>query len=45
MSVGDKMLVGDGENMYECEVVSIEQDSVIIKCQQAQITLKLKQLK
>ena len=45
MSVGDKMLVGDGENMYECEVVSIEQDSVLIKCQQAQITLKLKQLK
>jgi len=45
MSVGDKLLVGDGVDTYECEVVSIEENAVLIKCQEAQITLKLKQLK
>ncbi len=45
MSVGDKLLVGDGVDTYECELVSIEEDTVLIKCQEAQITLKLKQLK
>ena len=42
MSVGDKLLVGDGVDTYECEVVSIEEDAVLIKCQEAQIKLKLK---
>ena len=36
------MLVGDGVDTYECEVVSIEEDAVLIKCQEAQIKLKLK---
>jgi len=45
MGVGDKLLVGDGVDTYECEVVSIEENAVLIKCQEAQITLRLKQLK
>lgn len=41
LSVGDKLLVKDGGNTYECEVVSIEENAVLIKCGEAEITLKL----
>jgi hypothetical protein len=41
LSVGDKLLVKDGGNTYECEVVSIEENTVLIKCGEAEITLKL----
>ncbi|KPK40623.1 MAG: hypothetical protein AMJ65_10465 [Phycisphaerae bacterium SG8_4] len=39
--IGDKMLVKDGNQMYECEVVEIEENTVVIKCGKAEITLKL----
>jgi len=41
LSVGDKLFVKDGGNTYECEVVSIEENAVLIKCGEAEITLKL----
>ena len=39
--IGDKMLVTDGTQRYECEVVKIEDNTVVIKCGEAEITLKL----
>jgi hypothetical protein len=41
--VGDKLLVGDGVDRLECDVVSIEENTVVIKCEEAEITLKLVQ--
>lgn len=41
LSVGDKLLVRDGGNTYECEVVGIEENVVLIKCGDAEITLKV----
>lgn len=41
LSVGDKLLVKDGGNKYECEVVGIEENMVVIKCLEAEITLKV----
>jgi hypothetical protein len=38
---GEKMLVTDGAKMYECEVVKIEDNTVVIKCEESEITLKL----
>lgn len=39
--IGDIVLVKDGTDTYECEVVKIEHNTVVIKCGEAQITLKL----
>jgi hypothetical protein len=39
--VGERMLVNDGNEKYDCEVVSIEENTVVIKCREAEITLKL----
>jgi hypothetical protein len=41
LSVGDKLIVQDGGNKYECEVVGIEENVVVIKCLEAEITLKV----
>ncbi len=41
LSVGDTLFVEDGGNTYECEVVSIEENAVLMKCGEAEITLKL----
>ena len=41
LSIGDTLLVRDGSNMYECEVVSIEKNMVLMKCLEAEIELKL----
>jgi len=41
LSVGDKLLVGDGANTYECEVVGIQENAVFIGCGEAKIELKL----
>jgi len=41
LSVGDKFLVKDGGNKYECEVVGIEENVVVIKCLEAEIKLKV----
>ncbi len=43
LSVGDKLLVGDGIDRYEFEVVKIKRNTVILRCRQAEITLKLTQ--
>src|SRR4030042_5719062 len=41
LSSGDKLLVIDGGNTYECEVVGIEENAVLIKCGESEITLKM----
>ena len=43
-SVGDKMLIKDGINEYECEVVAIEENAVVIGCSEAEIKLKLRRV-
>ncbi len=43
LAVGDKLLVRDGVDTYECEVVGIEEETVFIRCGEAEITLKLTQ--
>ncbi len=42
-SVGDKLLVSDGGDSFECEVAGIEEKMVFIRCGEAEITLKLTQ--
>jgi hypothetical protein len=44
LSVGDKWLVKDRDDMYECEVVRIGENTVVIRCEEAEITLKLTQV-
>lgn len=43
IEVGDKMLIGDGVEAFECEVVTIEENTVVMKCREAKIILKLEQ--
>ncbi len=43
LSVGDKLIVGNGVYMYECEVSGIKEDEVSVKCGETEITLKLVQ--
>jgi hypothetical protein len=43
IKVGDKMSIGDGNNKYECDVVVIEENTVVLKCKEAKIILKLEQ--
>ncbi|MEA3224938.1 MAG: hypothetical protein U9Q07_03235 [Planctomycetota bacterium] len=38
---GETVLVRDGNKTYECEVVKIEENTVVLKCGEAEITLKL----
>lgn len=42
--VGDRTLIYDGKDKYECEVIAIEENTVKIKCREAEITLKLVQM-
>jgi hypothetical protein len=44
LSVGDKVLIRDVVDVYECEVIEIREDAVVIRCQEAEITLKLTQV-
>lgn len=41
LSVGDKLLVRDGGNQYECEVVEIAENVVVIKCGEGEISLEV----
>jgi len=41
ISVGDKVLIRDGVDTYECEVIEIKENMVVIKCREAEVTLKL----
>jgi len=43
LSVGDKLVVKEGVNTFECEVVEIEENKVTIRFEEARITLKLAQ--
>jgi hypothetical protein len=43
VKVGDTILIDDGIDKYECEVVAIEENTVVITCREARITLKLVQ--
>jgi hypothetical protein len=44
LSVGDTTLIGDGTNRYECEVVEIKENTVVMRCRESKITLKLTQV-
>jgi len=41
VSVGEKVLIRDGVDIYECEVIEIKENMVVIKCREAEVTLKL----
>lgn len=41
LKAGDKLFVGDGIERYECEVVEIKENIVVVKCRESKITLKL----
>ena len=43
LSAGDKLLVRDKIDVYECEVVEIRENTVLIRCGEAKITLRLTQ--
>ncbi len=43
LSVGDKLPVGEEVDRYECEVVEIKRNTVVVRCREAEITLKLTQ--
>ena len=44
LRVGDKMLVSDGTDKYECEVVEITENKVVMRCREAVMTLKMTQV-
>lgn len=44
LKTGDKLSVKDGKSVYECEVVRIEKESVLIRCGDSEITLKIEQV-
>ena len=44
LRAGDIMFVHDGIESYECEVVEIKENMVIIRCMEAMITLKMTQV-
>jgi len=41
LAVADKMIVSDGTEMYECEVIEISQNTVLVRCRGVGIRLKL----
>ena len=43
LKAGDKLSVKDGKSVYECEVVRIEKEMVVIRCGDSEITLKIEQ--
>jgi len=43
MSVGGKVLIVEGVDTYECEIVAIEENTVVMKCREAEITLRITQ--
>ena len=44
LSVGDKVIIRDKIDVYECELVEIQENMVVIRCRDAKITLKLRQI-
>ncbi len=43
LSIGDKLLIRDRAEMYECEVIGIEENAVFIRCGEAKVKLRLTQ--
>ena len=43
LKVGDVFVLDEGSKSYECEIVSIEENVVVVKYEEAEIELKLKQ--
>jgi hypothetical protein len=43
VSIGDELVVRDGTTRYEFEVVGIEERTVLVRCGEAEIELKLEQ--
>lgn len=41
LRAGDKLFVSDGIESYECEVVEIKENVVVMKCKESRITLKM----
>ncbi len=41
LRVGDKLLIGGEVDRYECEVVEIGENTVVMRCRESRITLKL----
>jgi hypothetical protein len=44
LTIGDTLVVDDSVQMYECRIVGIEKNRVLIRCGEAQIQLKLTQM-
>ncbi|MHC4912431.1 MAG: hypothetical protein ACYTE5_05415 [Planctomycetota bacterium] len=44
LTIGGTLLIKEGVETYECEVVEIEQETVLIRCGEAEIKLKLMQV-
>jgi hypothetical protein len=44
LRAGDKLFVSDGIDRYECEVVEIKENTVVMRCRESKITLKLTRL-
>jgi hypothetical protein len=44
LSVGDKVLIRGGVDAYEFEVVDIKESTVVVRCREAELTLKLMQV-
>jgi hypothetical protein len=44
LTIGGKLFIKEGVETYECEVVGIEQNTVLIRCGEAEIKLKLMQV-
>ena len=44
LRVGDKVLVSNGTDKYECEVVEITENKVVMRCREAVMTLKMTQV-
>ena len=44
LRAGDKLFVVDGIESYECEVVEIKENIVVVKCRESMITLKMTQV-
>lgn len=43
LKVGDVLVLGEGSKVYECEIMSIKANVVLVKYEEAEIELKLKQ--
>jgi hypothetical protein len=44
LRAGDKLSVSDGNENYECEVVEIKENRVVIECRESRITLRMTQV-